>query len=1047
MQVTKTAIRRGVTFMMIYIIAVGFGLFSLGRLRIDLWPKMDFPVIAVISQYTGVGPFDIETVVTRPIEESVASVQNVKTVSSTTRQGMSMILLEFAWGTDMNQAEIDVRNNLDLIRDYLPDDVSEPIVFAFDPSMQPIAFLGLASDIHGLAELRRISELELEPRIERIPGVASAATTGGLRREIKIEVDPVRLRAHHVAIQQVEMALAQNNLQLPSGWVDDANQEFTLQAEGEYRSLEEIENTAVTVMGESVIRIKDVADVVDGFVESRQRVWTNGEKTVLLVVQKQSDANTVNVSKMMNSRMPQILKELPKGVTVQTIYEQAEFINRSMSNLGTTAIQAIALAVLVLLFFLRNLRSSLIVGLSIPISMIVTFAVMDQAGLTLNIISMAGLALAVGLLVDNSIVVLESIFRHREMGKNGRESADQGTSEVAMAITASTLTTISVFVPVLFVPGIAGEMFNNMVVTICFSLAVSLVVALTLVPLLASRLLKDRDADRPETALTRFGHRIGGWIDRLREFYLKRLEWSVQHRKTVIWSTLAILALSIGLLATRGGEFMPESDMGFLQLSVDRSAGTSLDAMEESMKALQELVNREVPESDMTYINFGQGEGMMAAFGTSGSSQGEVMVRLVPRSQRNRSLEQIQEDLREKVKALPDLDVRFEDRGAETFFGGGGDIAIEIFGHDLAVGEALGHDVIHLIKEIKGVAETELSVEESAPELRIKLNRNRIADLGLSTAQVGRVISTSVLGSVVTRFREEGDEIDIRVQLKAEARENKADVENILIMTPMGRQIPLRAIADVVYESAPMEITREDQERKVSVAVTVAGRDLQSTTNAVKKALNDMQVPNDFRMEIGGAAEDMQESFMYLGLAFLVAMVLVYMVMASQFESLRDPFIILFTIPLSIIGVALGLFVTGTTLSVMSLVGIIMLVGIIVNNGIVLVDYINQLRAEGHAMFEAIHLAGEARMRPVIMTALTTILAMFPLALGLGESGENWSPMARSVIGGLLVGTVLTLVVVPVIYAGVELRGEKKKAKREARKAAKRAKKQGAISA
>ncbi|MBU4001683.1 MAG: efflux RND transporter permease subunit, partial [Proteobacteria bacterium] len=488
MRITSTAIQRGVTFFMIYLIAVGFGLFSLGRLKVDLYPDLTFPMISIITQYTGVGPFDMENVVTRPIEEVVASVKNVKTITSNSRQGLSLIMLEFDWGTDMNQAETDVRNVLDFVDETLPDDTTDPMVFSFDPSMQPIIFFTVGSKVHGMAELRRISEIEIEPRLERIPGVASAATMGGLKREIKVLVDPVRLHAHHASIAQVQNALRMNNMQLPSGWIEDKEREFTIQTLGEYRSIEEIEETAIAVMEGSVLRIKDVADVVDGFTEQRQRVWTNGAPAVILMVQRQSDANTLNVSNKVREQLPQILNEIPKGVTVDTVFDQATFINRSMSNLSNTAVQAILLTVLVLLFFLRSIRSSIIIGISIPISMLVTFAVMDQAGITLNMISMAGLALAVGMLVDNSIVVLESIYRHREQGEAPRVAADEGAREVAMAITASTLTTVAVFVPVLFVPGIAGELFKDMVITICVSLGASLIIALTLVPLLASRL-------------------------------------------------------------------------------------------------------------------------------------------------------------------------------------------------------------------------------------------------------------------------------------------------------------------------------------------------------------------------------------------------------------------------------------------------------------------------------------------------------------------------------------------------------------------------------
>jgi HAE1 family hydrophobic/amphiphilic exporter-1 len=1034
MKITELSIKRGVTFFMIYLIAVGFGLFSLARLNIDLYPKLEFPILAVISQYTGVGPFDIETVVTRPTEEAVAPVQNVKKITSTSAQGLSLVMLEFDWGTKMDQAEIDVRNNLEFIKDVLPNDVSKPMVFAFDPSTQPILYLAVESDLHGQAELRRISELDIEPRLERIPGVASAFTMGGMRREINILADPGKMRAHNVAIQQLIAALQMNNLQLPSGWIDNKQQEFTIQTAGEYQNIEQIENTTVSMMGGSNIRMKDVANVVDGFAEQRQKVWNNNKPAVMLMVQRQSDANTVTVSRNVLAQLGQIESELPRGVRIQTVIDLSTFITRSMSNLGNTALQAIALTFLVLLFFLRNLRSSLIVAVSIPVSMVVTFAAMDQAGLTLNMISMAGLALAVGMLVDNSIVVLEAIFRRREEGEELREAANNGASEVSMAITASTLTTLAVFVPVLFVPGLAGEMFNDMVVTIVFSLSVSLVVALTLIPLLASRFLRFQERlaqKRPR--LQKFGASIGKWIENLQNIYSKTLEWSLNHRKTVLISSLVMFILSIVVLANLGGNFLPENDMGFIALAVDRTPGTSLDAMEESMHKINSIIMEDVPELENIYTNFGQGEGIMALFSTRGSSEGDVTMRLTSLSKRKRDMFQIQDALREKFKNLPDVDARFEDRGQASLFGGGSDVVVEIFGHDLTVAEALASDIQRKVEDIEGIVTAEISIKESSPELRIELDRQRIADLGLSTAQIGQVVSTSILGTVATRFRDGGDEYDIRVQLTKDARTNKTDIENILLTTPLGRQIPLRAVANIAYTRAPKEIVREDQERMVSVNIDISGRDLRSVTRDVQSKIKEVAVPNDFRVEIGGAAEEQQESFMYLGIAFMVAILLTYMVMASQFESLLDPFIILFTIPLSLIGVALALLLTGTDLSVMALIGIVMLVGIVVNNGIVLVDYINQLRERGRGLIEAILEGGRVRMRPVLMTALTTIFAMLPLALGLGESGESWAPMARSVMGGLAVATVLTLVVVPVIYAVVEILSEKIRVKREAR--------------
>lgn len=1045
MKITETAVRRGVTFAMIYLIAVGFGLFSLGRLKLDLYPKLEFPVIALITQYVGVGPFDMETVVTRPIEETVAVVENVKKITSQSAQGVSLISLEFEWGTDMNQAEIDVRNALEWVRDTLPDDVSEPLVFAFDISMQPIIYFSVTSDVHGAAELRKISEHEIEPRLERIPGVASAATSGGMAREIQILVDPLRLRAYNLSIQQVTQALQMNNLQLPSGYIENERQEFSIQTSGEYASVEEIENTSIMAMNGVNIRIKDVANVLDGFKEERQRIWSNGQPSVMLWVQRQSDANTVQVCRDVINAVPQIESELPKGVKLELFYDSSTFIERSMSNLGSTAVQAIILAFVVLLFFLGNIRTSTIVALSIPISIIVTFAVMDQAGLTLNIISMAGLALAVGMLVDNSIVVIESIFRYRQEGEKADDAANKGTSEVAMAITASTLTTLSVFVPVLFVPGLAGQMFREMVITICFSLAVSLVVALTLIPLLSSRFLKVEDKDKPVRGAKKLAKSIGRGIDRLKDRYSTSLNWSLHHRKTVLFSTLGLFVLSILLLGSLGGEFFPEGDDGFMSISVDRTPGISLDQMEKTMREVNDIIQKDVPEGEYTYSNFGQGEGIMAFFSSRSAAEGDISVRLKSQSNRKRSEDEIKAELRNKFDKIPDATITFSDRGAEAMMGSAGDIVVLIIGHDLKVAEAIANEVKKQIDDIEGVVYTETSVKESRPELRINLDRNRIADLGLSTAQVGQTVSTSILGSVVTRYREAGDEYDVRVQLDKDSRESKEDIENILVMTPSGRQIPMRAIATIEYEKSPQEITREDQERYVSVNVDIENNSqLADITNKVENILKGTALPNDYRYEISGTAEDMQESFMYLGLAFVVAIVLVYMVMASQFESFVDPFIIIFTIPLALIGVVLGLFVTGTTLSVMALVGIVMLVGIVVNNGIVLVDYINQLRDRGFGLFDAILEAGRVRMRPVLMTASTTILAMFPLALGLGESGESWAPLARSVMGGLTVATILTLIFVPVFYAALEIGAEKRKGKRIARKRAKMQRKMAA---
>jgi HAE1 family hydrophobic/amphiphilic exporter-1 len=757
----------------------------------------------------------------------------------------------------------------------------------------------------------------------------------------------------------------------------------------------------------------------------------------------------VIVAREVMDNIETIESELPRGVQLKTIIDLSTFITRSMSNLGNTAVQAIILTFLVLLFFLRHLRSSIIVAVSIPVSMVVTFAVMDQAGLTLNVISMAGLALAVGMLVDNSIVVLESIFRQREEGEGLEDSAHHGADGVAMAITASTLTTLAVFTPVLFVPGIAGELFNDMVLTIVISLTVSLLVALTLVPLLASRFLRMRRKDtqqgdtnrsgdgKLQSVLTSLGDRLGEQIDTLQKVYTAALTWSLERRKWVILTSIGLFILSVLVMYFMGGEFMPKNDMGFMAVAVDRSAGTSLDEMEKSMHEIYRIITEQVPEVENVYSNFGQGEGIMAMFSTRTSSEGDITIRLKDLDKRDRSIFEIEDALSEDFNQIPDVNARFEDRGNTAMMGSGADIVVEIFGHDLAVAEALSNAIEEKVRDIEGVTLVKSSIEEAAPELKMNLDRQRVADLGLSTAQIGQVVSTSILGTVATHFRIGGDEYDIRVQLEEEARSSKPDIENLLIKTPMGTQIPLRAIASVDYSRAPKQILREDQERLATLSLSISNRPLSSVTDDVTEMVASVPRPSDFRIEIGGLAEEQKESFMYLGLAMLVAVLLTYMVMASQFESLLDPFIIIFTIPLSFIGVTLALVLTGTSLSVMALIGIIMLVGIVVNNGIVLVDYINQLRNKGMALRAATIKAGQVRMRPVLMTALTTILAMFPLALGLGESGESWAPMARAVMGGLTVATLLTLLVVPAVYEVVEEKTASVLAKRATRLKAK----------
>ncbi|MFQ6613328.1 MAG: efflux RND transporter permease subunit [Fidelibacterota bacterium] len=1014
---SKLAIRRGITFSMVYLIAVGFGLFGLSSLKLDLYPNITFPVIGIITQYKGVGPEDIENSLTRPLEKTVISVENVKRISSRSTAGTSVITLEFDWGTDMDQAEIDVRKMIDLVRDFLPDDASEPVTFAFDPSLQPIQFLAVSSTELGMAQLRRLVEEQIQPRIERIKGVASVSVQGGLERQINILVNPHELAAHGLSMNGISQILRLGNLQIPAGMVDETDEEFSVRTVGEFSSIDQVKNTVIGNQQGIPIYLKNVARVEDGFKEQRQIIRNNGKSSLLLLVNKQTDANTVQTARAITRELPHIMEKVGQGVHVETIVDFSTFIVRSIHNLRNTAFQAFFMAFLVLLFFLRNIRSSLIVAISIPISVILTFFVMDLGGLTLNIISMAGLALAIGMLVDNAIVVLENIFRHHQAGISIRQAADEGTSEVSTAIIASTLTTLAVFVPILFVPGIAGVMFNDMAVTIVFSLSTSLIVALTLIPLLASRWLGRKAGFKKPGREGPIGRFLAG----LERSYVLALDKVLQHKRRFILAVVAIFIISMGMFKLIGGDFLGKSDQSIIGLNVERASGTALSSTDQTFLQLESIVRKTVPEATNIYSSFGSAEGFGAFFGANGSNNGRMLITLPDISERDRTQFAIQDLLRKEFAKVPGIKVTFDEGGGPPGMGGEGDIQIKIFGYDRAVAQTLGAQVESIMRAVDGVADVLTSYSAPRPEYQVFLDRERISAMGLSVAQVARTIETGIKGTVVTKYRDGGDEYDVFMQLDRPYRDSRGDLENIYITAPTGAQIPLANVAEIVSGDGATTVFREDQDRVTTVSCTISGRDLQSVTRDIEKGMDTMTFPPDFRWEIGGTAQDQMESFGYLFIAIIAAVFLVYMVMASQFESLLDPFIILFTIPLALIGVVWGLFLTGTTLSVTALIGAVLLVGIVVNNGIVLVDYINQQREKhGRDLYEAVILSGRRRLRPILMTAFTTILSMLPLALEWGSGAEIWAPMARAVIGGLLVSTIFTLFLIPSIYTSME---------------------------
>ncbi|MBN1337152.1 MAG: efflux RND transporter permease subunit [Deltaproteobacteria bacterium] len=1025
MNLSSLSVRRGITFGVVWLVVLLFGLFSLSRLKLDLMPDLSFPAILVVTTYTGASPEDMETLVTRPMETAVASVEGVEEISSTSSLGLSIVSVEFAWGTDMDQAETDIRRSLDMYESALPDDASDPLVFAFSTDMMPVMFLALEGSL-PLMELRRLAEDVVQPRLERVEGVASANVSGGLVREIHVDLDPLRVEATGLDVNTVVSALYAENLQEPGGTIDQEPLSFTIHTQGRYASLADIgevvvgrkvlTNGAGQPTGTRPVRLGEVASIHDTYQEATSIEQIDGVPVVQLALRRQSGENTVQAVEGVLSALPGINADLPEGARLTVVAENAGNIKRSLNNLASTALVGVCVTFAVLLFVLGDLRAALIVSMAIPLSVVATFGVMDQADMTLNVLSMAGLALAVGLLVDNAIVVLENIFRLREGGEGPWVAAASGAKGVGTAITASTLTTLAVFVPVLFVQGFAGMVFRDMAVTICFSLTVSLVVAMSFVPLASSRFLK-RSGQGGEKASRRLG--------RLVEHYGRWLEWALSHRKYVILGFVGAGFVS-GLLAlTLRTDLMAQQDNGQSFVEIKAPVGSSLAETWARVDEVTRRVRTALRPEELQHlmVQAGAATGIQAIF-SGEANEGTARLVLVPPGERERGRSEIEAAIREATADLAGVEVHVGGHFGPT---GSSDVEVELKGHDLDQARILGMELRQRLARLPEVAEVTFSLADQQPQLEVTLDRPKLAQLGMSGHNLNRAVATAFQGRTAGFFSDGGDEFDIKVRWERAWREDVGALLRMPLATSGGATVPLSTVAHVRRDLGPVAITRVDQQRTSTLQVTLADtwqdqqgdphrKDMRRGIQQVSEAVDLVEKPDGFTAYVGGSAEDFAESFQQLGLALLVSILLVYLVMASQFESLRQPFIIIFSVPMAIIGVILVLLVTGTALDVSGLIGAIMLVGIAVNNGIVMVDAANQLRYQGRDRVEAIREAARMRLRPVLLTTLTTVLAMVPLALEIGEGAEQWSGMARAVIGGLTTATLLTLFVVPVLY-------------------------------
>ncbi len=1018
MKIPEFSVDRKVTTAMLAMILVVLGSIAFSRLGLDFFPDLEFPTVSVITTYRGASSEDIENTITRPLEQIINSVNRVKKVNSMTIEGASVISVEFEWGTNLDFAAQDVRDQIGLYRSYLPEEAADPLVVKFNFSQFPIIFGGITAD-RPTVELKEIIDDEVAPRLERIDGVASVQVFSTEVREILVNVDKTALESLNLSLDQILLALRMENINLPAGHVVERYSEFLIRTLGEFDNVDDIRNTIVgTTQTGQPVYLRDVAEVRDGLKETRFESRIQRERGVIYAISKRSGANTVITAEAVKKELARIQETLPSDIKFWPFMDQADMIQQVINRTGNNALVGGILAIFFLFVFLRNWRPTLTIALAIPLSVITTFIALYLAGYTLNLLTLGGLALGIGMLVDNAIVVIENIFRHMEEGKNRNEAAKKGASEMGMAITASTLTTIAVFFPMVFARGITGKLTQGLALSIAFALLASLFVALTIVPMAASLLFK---ANHKKNVAGETERKVQ--FEKARNFYRNILHKALKRRGLVLVSVLGLFILSFGLVPFLGTEFMPASDRDMLILKVKMPVGTSLEETNR-VASLVEGVMAQEPEIKTISAQIGSAaeedpSDLAGGFSNAGTHEGILWVGLIPQTERTASDLEILERIRSKLPQLKGVKFEALDMSQMMMGGSRAPVEIKVFGKDIYQLKSIADNIAARIGDVEGLRDITHTFAEGKPEYHIRINREKASRMGLMVSQIANTLQTASLGRVATRYREGNEEVDIRVRFKEQSRDSLAAIENVPIMTPVNKMIRLDQVASISKGEGPIQIDRENQARVVTVLANIAGRDLGSVVRDIKLRLGGLErgLPPGYFIEFGGQYEDMQEAFVIMAFAFALATLLVYMIMASQFESFKHPFVIMFTIPLGLIGVIVALLVSGKPVSLPVLIGFIILGGIAVNNGIVMVDYINQLKRRGVDKKEAILQGCSVRLRPVLITALTTVLGMLPMAISTSQGSEMRAPMAIAVVGGLTATTLLTLFVIPIIYS------------------------------
>ncbi|MBP3953179.1 efflux RND transporter permease subunit [Bacillus suaedae] len=1004
MRLVHTSVKRPVSVIMIVLAALVLGGISLKNLAIDLFPNINVPIAVIATSYQGAAPQEMEQLVTRPVESAVGSIEGIQSIESMSSPSSSLVIMEFDWGRDIDESMNTIRERIDQVAGVLPEGAGRPSILRFDPQQMPVMSIGLSGASADV--LQQIAESEIQPMFERVDGVASVSIEGGLTRELQIQMDQAKLAAYGLSGGQIVQAISGENRSASAGNLERGTQDLQLRINGEFTSIEDIEDTPIALPTGGTITVADVAEVTDTFRDVSMKSVVNGEEAVVLSIMKQSDGNAVQVADNMYRAVEEMQAELAESdLSMEVIIDTSTFIRQSISSVVNNMIIGGVLSIAVLLLFLRSIRTTLVIGISIPIAIISTFTLMYFTGETLNVLSMGGLALGIGMMVDSSIVILENIFSKRQQGYTMIEAAKEGGSELAGAVLASTLTSVVVFLPIIFVEGLAAEIFRPLALTVAFSLFASLVVSLTLIPMLSSRLLNKVKVEEEEEPKG-----FNKFVEKVTNVYHRMLDWALRKPKTTILITLLSIGGSLALYPFIGTTFIPESDQGQVQVSVVTQAGTRLAETEAIATEVSEKIASFGDTIDTSYATIG---GSSQGFNSS-TNQANYTIQLKDPDERDMTTDEFVTALQAEIGAIPGAEITVS--GVDAGLGGGAPIQINISGPDFDVLEDLSQQVMWMIEENEGVTNVESTIAEGRPELQIVVDRDMAAEYGLSQQQIMNEITLGYTGQVATRYREGGNEFDVRVILPEEYRQTIQDVEAMMIRNNQGVEIPLISVAELKQVQGPTEINRSNQQRQVRVTSELEGVDLGTAMAQVEEQIEAMNKPDGYTMTIGGQAQDMAESFGQLGMALILSVFLVYMVMAIQFESFIYPFIIMFSLPTTVVGVFGGLFITGQPLSVPALIGVIMLAGIVVNNAIVLVSYINILREKGVDRYEAIIESGRSRLRPILMTTLTTALAMVPLALGFGEGAESQMPMAVVIIFGLMMSTFFTLLLVPVMY-------------------------------